>query len=526
LPNNEFGDFQTPELLVEQMLLTLPPRTWARVLEPTCGVGNVLRGVRDRLHPREIYGVEFQESYAAEASAVCPVLRRDVFALDFGTDIPWTSDGPLLVIGNPPWVTNAQQSTLRSTNLPPKMNARRLPGIEAMTGSSNFDIAEAIWLKLICELADQSPYIALLCKTQVARNLLQYGQDFKLPISESSIRPIDAMKWFGASVDACLLSMQLAPGASNYVADVYESLDAMTAVRRTGVVDGRFVVDVDGYAAVQEADGVSPVEWRQGVKHDAASVMELVAQDRGLVDASDHPVLVEDHYLYPLLKSTDLFHGRTRDVRRRLVVPQRGLGEDTSRLRTEAPMLWAYLNANSAALDARKSSIYKGRPRFCIFGVGAYTFAPFKIAVSGLHKEARFRVVGPIDRSPVAFDDTCYFVPANDPVHAALVAAILQSRQCTSLLNSIVSWDAKRPITKRVLQRLDLAVLGSMIEIADLEIAVRRNLNDLGFECVGLPTEQLRSQLLAMWGNARGTRPRTRGTTLTLPPRQPVLSGL
>src|SRR5438105_329350 len=93
----------------------------------------------------------------------------------------WHPTGPLLVVGNPPWVTNAELGTLGSNNLPHKKNLKGLRGIEARTGGSNFDIAEYIWLKLIQELASEQPTIALLCKASVARNVLQFAFDTKLP---------------------------------------------------------------------------------------------------------------------------------------------------------------------------------------------------------------------------------------------------------------------------------------------------------------------------------------------------------
>ncbi len=56
---------------------------------------------------------------------------------------------------------------------PVRINARRARGLDAMTGGSNFDLAEAVWIKLIRELASERPTIALLCKTSVARALLR-----------------------------------------------------------------------------------------------------------------------------------------------------------------------------------------------------------------------------------------------------------------------------------------------------------------------------------------------------------------
>jgi hypothetical protein len=255
-------------------------------------------------------------------------------------------------------------------------------------------------------------------------------------------------------------------GGSRYVCDVYPSLEADCPVGQFGVVAGRLVADVAAYRTVAAADGTSAREWRQGIKHDAAAVMEL---------APDHGVRVEDEYLYPMLKGADLFRGRTTGSTRWMVVPQRKLADDVTRLEQSAPHLWAYLSSHGAALDRRRSSIYRGRPRFCIFGVGDYTFAPYKVAISGLHKKAEFRVVGPIGGKPVVFDDTCYFLSLDDPADAAMTGAVLQSTASLRLLDSLVFWDAKRPITKKLLQRLDLNTLAGLADPAEVRDLARAN---------------------------------------------------
>ena len=68
-------------------------------------------------------------------------------------------------------------------------------------------MAEAVWLKLIGELADRAPTIALLCKTSVARRILERANRTRLPIASASIHRLDAARWFGAAVDACLFQV-------------------------------------------------------------------------------------------------------------------------------------------------------------------------------------------------------------------------------------------------------------------------------------------------------------------------------
>jgi hypothetical protein len=464
MPNNEFGDFQTPLELATRIATLLGAARYPRILEPTCGRGTFLSAVRPSdPSAQERIGIEVQPAHASAAAPFGTVLARNVFTMSLGSDLPWTTTGPLLVVGNPPWVTSADLSRFGSANVPEKTNDRGLRGLEARTGSANFDVAEYIWIKLIRELAPQEPTIALLCKTQVARNVLAHCAELDLPVSGGRLYPLDSMRWFGAGVDAGLFVLDVRAGARSFTCAVYESLSSPRPTgRRFGVVDGRLVSDVDGYAATRAADGSCPFVWRQGIKHDATQVMELVSSSGGPRSKSGEPVDVEDEFLYPLLKSTDLFRGRTSVATKQMVVPQRSLSSPVSS--SLAPKLWAYLSAHASVLDGRRSSIYRNRSRFCVFGVGDYSFAPYKVAISGMHKTPEFRLVGPLGGRPVVFDDTCYFLSFDDPAPAAVVCAVLRSPAARTLIESLVFWDSKRPVTKKLLQRIDIGVLAGLLE--------------------------------------------------------------
>ena len=469
MPNNELGDFQTPPPLAQQVVRIVGAGTWDRVFEPTCGEGSFLQASM-ALQPREMLGLELQTAYAERARAFAPVVQDDIFDIDIGNDLPWKDPtGSLLVVGNPPWVTNSQLGQLGSMNVPAKQNIRQLRGIDAMTGSSNFDIAEYIWLKLIADLHKQEPTIALLCKTIVARNVLTYAAQHKLPVGDAALYMIDAKEWFGVSVDACLFVVTVQQGAENYTCRWYPSLSSSIEERTIGVVDGRMVSDAVAYEDTRCIDGVSPVVWRQGIKHDASGVMELLFDGHTLKTKVGVVLNLESTHVYPMLKCTDVFRGRTVADGKRMIVPQRSLQDDLSDLADRAPAVWEYLSLHGPAMDGRKSSIYRNRPRFCIFGVGEYSFAPFKVAVSGLHKEARFRAVGPVGDTPVVFDDTCYFIPAETALQAAGLSALLNSTTCQRAIESLAFWDAKRPITKKLLQRIDLAAVARMTSRTELK---------------------------------------------------------
>ncbi len=467
----DLGDFQTPPGLVSLVLDALGPigGRFSRALEPTCGRGHFIAGLLDRPDPpREVRGFEVQPEHAEAARALADraastrvvVEVADLFRVDLGRDVPWSESGPLLVVGNLPWVTTAALGASGGGSGPERSNSRRVRGIDAMTGGSNFDISEAIWLKLIRELAPERPTIALLCKSAVARAVLRaIGLD-DLPVARASIRRIDAPRWFRAGVDACLLEVEVGPGPKAAEAPVFPDLAATEPASILGLAGDRLIADVDAYRRSSFADGACPLTWRQGVKHDASPVMELVqGEDGRLRNGRGEVVDIETDYVFPLLKGTDLAGAKRPRPSRSVIATQRGLADDTAGLEGVAPRLWSYLDENRPTFERRKSSIYRGRPPFAMFGVGDYTFAPHKVAISGLHKAPRFRAVGPVGGRPTLLDDTCYFLPCRTSDQAETLAEILNRPEALDLIRALAFSDAKRPITKAILQRIDLKAL-------------------------------------------------------------------
>jgi methylase of polypeptide subunit release factors len=461
----DLGDFQTPPALVSAVLDRLDAlgvrRT--RVLEPTCGRGHFLAGLLGSENPpSEIRGFEIQPDHLAAARALEPgrsvvtLEQADVFATDLRTRLRWQSTGPLLVVGNPPWVTSAELGRLGSLNGPQRTRIAGLDGLDAMTGRANFDLAEAVWIKLLSELNEPEATIALLCKTSTARNVLRWAARTNRPIANASIHRLDARTWFSATVDACLFVVSIGPGVNSYCADVYANLTSSTPETRIGVVDGLLVSNVEKFEQAYAAFGRSQREWRQGIKHDAASLMELVEQGGTWRNGLGETVDIEAEQIYPLLKGIELAHPSNHRPKRGVVITQHRLGEDTSTLAARAPRLWAYLTRHTAILAARRSKIYVGRPPFAIFGVGDYTFAPHKVVISGMHKTPRFLAIAPRDGRPVLLDDTCYLLPCETAREANRLATRLNGPSAQRLIATLTFRDAKRPITKAILQRIDI----------------------------------------------------------------------
>jgi len=464
----EFGDFQTPERLARAVASRLAaagskPRS---VVEPTCGTGTFLRAALDEFPDVErAYGLDVNPDHvrAARARAPdCEIVLGDVFSHDWSKRLA-TLPEPILIVGNPPWVTSSEMSARRARNVPRKSNARGDRGIDARTGKANFDIAEWIVSRLLDASIGREVTMAVLVKTIVARRVLAHVWRTDRPVHRAAIHGI------GAATTACLFVCETDRHAGPKQADVHENLESARAERRIGWDGRHLVADLDAWERTRHlhvpSGHASSPRWRSGVKHDCVRVFELHPVDGGFVNGSDEVVDIESDLIYPLLKGSDV--ANERPPRRRILVSQRRTNEDTATLRHVAPRTWRYLLRHANALDARRSSIYRGRPRFCIFGIGDYTFAPWKVAIAGLYPSFEFRLVGPHEGRPVLFDDTVYFLPFAREADARLGLSLLRSEIATDFFRSSTFPDAKRPVTAELLNRLDLRHLASEVGLAE-----------------------------------------------------------
>lgn len=461
----EYGDFQTPVILAKEVisLITAKFGVPGAVIEPTCGLGNFLEAAYETWGNDITYhGYEINPDYCKSARArfkdvgSIKIEQRDFFSTEWQPLLSQSGGKFTLVIGNPPWVTNATLGALNSSNLPEKSNFQGLRGFDAKTGKANFDIAEWMIIRLV-EALPTNGVLAFLCKTATSRKVLIYFWQENLSVSNEALYRFDSKKYFDVSVDACLLILCKTEEV-NTSASVFDSMHDAAPTSRFGMQQGELIANLDDYQLYRALDGFCNYKWRSGVKHDAADVMELTPCNNAYTNGMGETVQIEDDFVYPLLKSSDVGNGRLIP-RKSVIVTQTTVGEDTSRIRTVAPRTWAYLEAHGGFLDFRKSSIYRKRPRFSIFGIGEYSFAPWKVAISGLYKGLRFVVVAPVEGKPTMVDDTCYFFPCATEAEARFWAGLLNKDDCIRFLHSLVFFDAKRPVNIDVLRRVDFAEL-------------------------------------------------------------------
>ncbi|MCC9606091.1 hypothetical protein LOC68_19625 [Blastopirellula sp. JC732] len=479
---NQFGDFQTPAALADEVCRLLAAQSFcpATIVEPTCGQGAFVHAALAHFPDAQVIGVEINPAYVEELSKSLQGETRATIELGDFFGVDWQAKllqfpQPILIVGNPPWVTNAQQSLFQSDNLPEKSNFQKQSGIDAITGKSNFDISEWMIRRLISLLADNDAQIAMLCKTMVARKALHAAWKESLPIAQAEIRKIDAAEHFGVAVDACLFTCTLGGTNATTVCPTFPTLDANAAESELGLVDQSLVRDLHNFQRWKHLAGESPYQWRSGIKHDCSKVMELRAEGKRFRNGLGETVELETDYLFPMLKSSEVAAGAA-EPSRWMLVPQRKTADPTDKIEQLAPNTWSYLQRHGELLDRRRSSIYRRRPRFSVFGIGDYTFAPWKVAISGFYKRLQFAVIGSAGDKPIVVDDTVYFLPCQSEREAQLLAKLLHSEPAQQFYASQIFWDAKRPITVDLLKRLDLQALakelGAEDKLADL-IATR-----------------------------------------------------
>lgn len=479
----EFGDFQTPAALAERVCelcrhLKLEP---AAILEPNCGHGQLLAaGMAAFPGCQRFVGSDINPDYVRMArerldrGSPVEVSQQDFFQIDWSRFVAQLPQ-PVLVVGNPPWVTNSELGRLGSSNVPTKTNDTRESGIDALTGKSNFDISEWMLSRLLRALDGTEAGMAMLCKTAVARKVLKQAWADGVQLASAACYRVDAARYFKASVDACLLLCRLSPGGLSRLATDYPSLDAEQPHGRFGLQAGRLLADVDAFQRHAHLQGsAAPYQWRSGVKHDCSRVMELDRDGAAFRNGFGESVQLEDEFLFPLLKSSQVASPQRAHVSRWMLVTQRKVGEETGSIEKRAPLTWAYLQRHAERLEQRRSSVYRKRPPFSIFGVGDYTFAPWKVATSGFYKRLHFKVIGPSAKKPVVLDDTSYFLPCRTRREAQLLATLLNGEAARQYLGSLIFWDAKRPVTAAVLRELDLLALARS-ESVDLQRESDRN---------------------------------------------------
>lgn len=467
----EYGDFQTNKSLASEVVKYsfLKCNDIEFVLEPTCGKGNfIIASIAQFKSLKKIVGVEIYKPYVWKtkfgilnyflknpnySKPEIDIFHGNAFEFNYSELAKSTQHLRTLVIGNPPWVTNSELGSIDSNNLPEKSNFKKHSGLDAMTGKGNFDIGEFISYTLLKCFENHNGLFSFLIKNSVVKNLIQDQKRNSFRISQSEKLNIDSKKEFNVSVNACLFLTHL-----NTEPDfICEELDFYNRNYLTtfGWYKDKFVNSVKDYDISSIVDGKSIFTWRSGVKHDCSKVMEFERINGHYINGLGEEFNLEKKLVFGLLKSSDLKADKTSNYRKLTIITQNKIGQETKYIKDSLPLTYQYLSSQKEFFDKRKSSIYKDKPNFSIFGIGDYSFAKYKIAISGLYKSTHFTLVSPEDSKTIMVDDTCYFIGFDNLKMAQIAHFLVNSDLVQKFLQSIIFSDSKRSINKDTLMRID-----------------------------------------------------------------------
>ena len=307
----------------------------------------------------------------------------------------------------------------------------------------------------------------MLCKTSVARNIFMEMRRNNTHFSSCDMYEFNATTIFGIHASACLLVIALSnTHATADICNIYD-LDCPNKIKSSfGYVNGKFYSDTS--KDVIDFSGKSCFEWRQGIKHDCTNIMELSASGHEFRNGLHETVSIEQEYVYPLVKSSMFKTPVIDSFNKYVIVTQKRLHDSTSHIKIDAPKTWNYLSTHREHFTKRKSSIYRGTPEFSMFGVGEYSFSKYKVGVSGFYKRPLFSVLVSNDGKPVMVDDTSYFIsfPTYETAYTAML--LLNSDKVQSYISSIAFLDAKRPYTKKVLEKINFHAITQTLSTEDI----------------------------------------------------------
>jgi len=444
------GDYQTPSPLaieVAHLVRRRLPFEPELVVEPTCGEGSIAVAAAQAFPFARIAGYELDAGKVEhlQSSSLMPLNLTATVANFFEVD--WSTQLTVdrcVVVGNPPWVAVSRLGELGSTNRPTVSLKLGHSGIENKLGASNFDIAEYMTLVLAaCLAAKEHGAVALLLKATAVR---------RLAVQLQAVRPtdiyffrIDGRKHFNISVPCGLLYFDFRVSGAEPAYLEYESFDAAAPSRQL-VIRGRQLV--------APAAGVEPFisgqKFRSGVKHDAAEVLELTRGEGAFVNKRGERVDLPAAAVFPLVKSAGLGQPPVKA----LVVPPSGLANYAGAAQMPHEPLLHYLQQNKAVFERRKSSVYAKIGEFAVFGIGPYSFQPWKVAISAFSKTPTFYVVGPQCGRPVLFDDTVYFLAFDSREDAEKAFTKLMSTEAQAALTARIFKEDMRSVKAKVLNDL------------------------------------------------------------------------
>lgn len=481
------GDFQTRyELAVETTRRATQDQEFRRAIDPTCGTGSFLLALvslaaRHSMPGPTIVGVERNLDSAAVAwfaSSICNDLLRGRATVDIHCADVHDFIGILgqkrsfdLLVGNPPWVTWTDLPASDKTRWASKdIEAYKfveVNGMEKRMGAANKDIGAAIVLRSLQELAEPHARFGFLFKRghlnapsmkAFRSGTIPHREGRKLAVHEV-FSVVSRKNFFGAdeiTTEGWIGITDKGPVEAVH-APILERNQSEWSVAETKklvrqALASEDVAFVEATSDIPLATTQAQIEIRHGIKHDCKDVYEI---PRAQAEA------IGWQCVYPTVKSRHVKNDRWTGEYDLVIVPNKSLRkEDGDGLAVQAPMAYQYLLGCKDLLETRKSQWVGTRNFYDVFGVGDYSFAPYKVAWVRLGWKPQFVVLPPVrlpngETKPIVPGDHFLFIPTADKAYAEQLAALLNSPRYRRALEAL-SPKGKSSLPKRLIEQLEL----------------------------------------------------------------------
>lgn len=519
---HDLGEFFTPDWLAEKTLALagFNGEVDKTVFDPGCGSGSFLlaaaakkiaNGASWPALLQSVCGCDLNPLSVLSARLNFLVLLSKHFTLPLpGVELPvWHYDsifqtprgnttpavlpqnlatGCDYLVGNPPWISwNALPPAYRrrlESELLPQYVLFDFHGQAARLGHSNDDYLSTFTLITVQRYLRQSGLCSFLIKQPLLMNVS--GKTFRhfsirhrdeiIPLRVVKVADLRDLDPFAIANETAILVLE--KGAPTIYPVDYEvwsrnngHIEIKIERAQPANAEDRsspWIIVNDDWAATKFMEGENPYEIRHGLKHDVAEVLivDLIERSKATLrvrrreDAAAEIHDLEPDWVYPFLQPRHL-QPWGNDGCAYFVLPQHKAGEDNEvELRDNFPLTYAFLKRFAARFAERRSRVFLHKPFYGLFGLGRYTFAPYKVCWVGLGFQPNFMVAEEIHNEALGNksmipDGTIYYMPFADHDTAHFVCALLNSNLVRTFL-SARSGKSKRGLSKKVMAQLAL----------------------------------------------------------------------
>lgn len=423
-----------------------------------------------------------------------PVFLGD--ALGLTDEVPETGvEGrATALVGNPPWIPwerlpSAQKDRLKAGPID-RLDLFEHRGATARLGHANDDLSlPFVWTCLDRFLRDDGVAAFVLKRAHLrgpAGQLVRSGRVGSRPLAVAHVHDFGTVDPFeGVDAAAALYVFSLgtdrgdrgdvvsaetdstsSTSLSPVPATVWERTDTTPEFESLSALESTLTPTDTGLVPVNADDPSGP--WHRAdadvgaLGECAYSIRHGLKDDAKAVFSVDDDLFgrIEPTHVYPYLRSKHVvkwgLFGHDR-----FLVPQRQAGEENvSDLETESPATYDYLEANRERLEARGSSWFDRGPFYSLFGLGPYTWAPYKVVWCRLGFKPHFAVVSTVDdpdlgRKTVVPGDHCMFVACEKEREAHYLCALLNAAPYQRCLRDVAG-EGKASLSKSLVSSLYL----------------------------------------------------------------------